>query len=163
MSPPKVRVRRPYVVVHVGTRFRGSRSTEIPCAIDDLGDRGLLWSIENTEIMLHQFAKVQVGELGFPGRFFFAKVRVAGSIPVVRSKERPGSGGARGLKSPLSWHVRRCHAPHPHHIFPEFLGRRGVDPYFSVRVAVRILTLSFTTLGFLARNLDQGARSRDGR
>ena len=37
--------------------------------------------------MLHQFAKVQVGELGFPGRFFFAKVRVAGSNPVVRSKK----------------------------------------------------------------------------
>jgi len=31
---------------------------------------------------------------------FLAKVRVAGSNPVVRSREIPGSGGAQGLEHP---------------------------------------------------------------
>jgi len=43
-----------------------------------------------TPITLHQFAKSQVGKSGLVIARFFAKVRVAGSNPVVRSKERPG-------------------------------------------------------------------------
>jgi hypothetical protein len=40
-----------------------------------------------TPITLHQVAKAQVGKLGFIIARLFAKVRVAGSNPVVRSKE----------------------------------------------------------------------------
>jgi hypothetical protein len=43
-----------------------------------------------TPIILHQFVKVQVRKSGFVIARFFAKVRVAGSNPVVRSKESPG-------------------------------------------------------------------------
>ena len=48
-----------------------------------------------TPTTLHQVAKAQVGKSGFVIARFFAKVRVAGSNPVVRSRESPGSGGAR--------------------------------------------------------------------
>ncbi len=58
-----------------------------------------------------------------------AKVRVAGSNPVVRSGESPGSGGARGRNRPLEARFgapRTTFAPH----FLEFFGRGAVDPFF---------------------------------
>ncbi len=53
-----------------------------------------------------------------------AKVRVAGSNPVVRSRESPGSGGARGRNRPLVARLgaaRTTFAPH----FSKFFGVSG--------------------------------------
>jgi hypothetical protein len=46
-----------------------------------------------TPITLDQFAKAQVGKSGLVSARFFAKVRVAGSNPVVRSQEKSRSEG----------------------------------------------------------------------
>ena len=70
-----------------------------------------------------------------------AKVRVAGSNPVVRSKESPGRGAAGGRNRTLVAHLeswRTTFAPH----FLALFGRFAIDPLFS-RVRVIRLERSF--------------------
>ena len=66
-----------------------------------------------------------------------AKVRVAGSNPVVRSRESPGSGPAKGQNRVRVAHLAApftTSAPH----FLTFFGRRAGDPLFlCVRVPAR--------------------------
>ena len=56
---------------------------------------GLLWSVENPDhaVAIREGPGRGVGSLRC---HLFAKVRVAGSNPVVRSKELPGQGFAGG-------------------------------------------------------------------
>ena len=58
-----------------------------------------------------------------------AKVGVAGSNPVVRSKRNTRSGHCEGSKSAPRGGHEMASVPHLHHISSEFFADRTVDPH----------------------------------
>jgi len=135
--------------VHVVRDFatRAPRKTHAPLTITV--NSGLLWSVEKAD---HP-ASICKGAGRGVGPLLFAKVRVAGSNPVVRSKESPASGGARGRIRPLVARLgppRTTFAPH----FLTVFGRRAVDPFIS---CVRV-----TRLNRNRRQACRDAKRREG-
>jgi hypothetical protein len=110
------------VVVRVPPR------THAPLTI--LVNSGSQWSVEKT----HHPTAICKGAGGKLEPLFIAKVRVAGSNPVVRSKETPAQRVQRAKKS-QSQPVRVPHAPHLQHIVSEVFWRSAAGPIF-LRVRV---------------------------
>ena len=65
-----------------------------------------------------------------------AKVRVAGSNPVVRSKKSPGQGGVQGRNPPFVAPLRSPCTTFAPHFLPVF-GRRALDPFI---LCVRVIS-----------------------
>ena len=70
---------------------------------------------------MDEIAAQETGPDSMDEKNHLAKVRVAGSNPVVRSRKSPGRA-VRGVETGLSWRVRDGRAPHLHHIFWSFSG-----------------------------------------
>jgi len=111
-------------VVHVVRESAKCAPQKTHAPLTNMVNLGSLWTVENA----HRAASIgeYAGSRIAPNDL--AKVGVAGSNPVVRSKRITRSGHCEGSKSAPRGASGRADSPQLHHIFSNDLSNRMVDP-----------------------------------